>query len=59
MDARDTWTTYKVSRRTGPSSGSSAARPSSFTLRAAPGQSLNAAGEIVAWQHDPEPLGNG
>ena len=26
---------------------------------AAPGQSLNAAGDIFAWQHDPEPLGNG
>ena len=30
---------------------------SSFTLSAAPGQTLDTAGEIFAWQHDPESLG--
>ncbi|MGZ4176027.1 MAG: arylsulfotransferase family protein [Solirubrobacteraceae bacterium] len=34
-------------------------KASSFTLRAAPGQSLNTAGDIFAWQHDPNALGHG
>src|ERR1700759_4972500 len=59
IDARDTWTTYKVNRRTGGIIWQLGGRASSFTLRAAPGQSLNTAGEIFAWQHDPESLGHG
>jgi hypothetical protein len=34
-------------------------KDSSFTLKAAPGQTLDSAGEIFAWQHDPEALGSG
>jgi hypothetical protein len=59
VDARDTWTSYEVSRRDGRILWQLGGKASSFALRAAPGQELNAAGEIVAWQHDPEPLGNG
>ena len=59
VDARDTWTTYEVSRADGRILWQLGGKASSFTLRAAPGQQLNAAGDITAWQHDPEPLGNG
>ncbi len=57
IDARDTWTTYKVSPRTGQIIWQLGGKASSFTLRAAPGQSLNNAGDIFAWQHDPEQIG--
>jgi hypothetical protein len=33
-------------------------KATSFTLTAAPGQALDQARELYAWQHDPEPLGN-
>jgi arylsulfotransferase ASST len=59
IDARDTWTTYKVNRRSGAVIWQLGGKASSFTLRAAPGQSLNDAGDIFAWQHDPESLGHG
>jgi hypothetical protein len=59
IDARDTWTTYKVNRRTGAIIWQLGGKASSFTPRAAPGQSLNTAGEIFAWQHDPEAVGRG
>jgi Arylsulfotransferase (ASST) len=59
VDARDTWTTYKVNRHTGSIIWQLGGKASSFTLRAAPGQSLNNAGDIFAWQHDPESLGHG
>ena len=32
---------------------------SSYALRAAPGQVLDRAGKIFAWQHDPEAIGGG
>jgi hypothetical protein len=32
-------------------------KSSSFTEQAAPGQTLDSAGEIFAWQHDPEQVG--
>ena len=57
IDARDTWTTYKVNRFTGRTIWQLGGKASSFALRAAPGQSLDNAGEIFAWQHDPEALG--
>ncbi|HEU0250177.1 MAG TPA: arylsulfotransferase family protein, partial [Solirubrobacteraceae bacterium] len=57
IDARDTWTTYKVDRRSGRILWQLGGKASSFKLQAAPGQSLNEAGDIFAWQHDPEPLG--
>ncbi len=59
IDARDTWTTYDVNRWTGNINWQLGGKASSFTLQAAPGQVLDSAGEIFAWQHDPEALGNG
>ncbi len=59
VDARDTWTTYDVSLGSGHINWQLGGKTSSFTLKAAPGQSLDDAGEIFAWQHDPEYLGNG
>ena len=59
VDARDTWTTYKVNRHTGSIIWQLGGKASSFALRAAPGQSLNSAGDIFAWQHDPVALGRG
>ena len=59
IDARDTWTTYKVRRHTGQILWQIGGKASSFALRAAPGQELDSAGELFAWQHDPEALGHG
>jgi hypothetical protein len=59
IDARNTWTTYEVDPRTGNTVWQLGGKDSSFTLQAAPGQVLDSAGEIFAWQHDPQPLGNG
>jgi hypothetical protein len=58
IDARDTWTTYKVNRFNGNIIWQLGGKASSFVLQAAPGQVLDKAGEIFAWQHDPEALGN-
>jgi hypothetical protein len=57
IDARDTWTTYKVDRHTGKIIWRLGGKRSSFRLVAAKGQTLDRAGEIFAWQHDPEPVG--
>ncbi len=57
IDGRDTWTTYKVSLRTGRIIWRLGGKDSSFALRAARGQVLDSAGEIFAWQHDPEQVG--
>ena len=57
IDARNTWTAYKVNRFSGRIIWQLGGKASSFTLRAAPGQSLDNAGEIFTWQHDPEALG--
>ena len=59
IDARHTWATYKVNRAGGDIIWTLGGDNSSFRLRAAPGQRLNRDGEIFAWQHDPEALGNG
>jgi hypothetical protein len=58
IDARDTWTTYEVNPQSGNILWQLGGKDSSFKLQAAPGQSLDDAGEIFAWQHDPQPLGN-
>jgi hypothetical protein len=58
IDARDTWTTYEVNRHSGQIIWQLGGKASSFRLQAAPGQSLDDAGEIFAWQHDPEALGH-
>jgi hypothetical protein len=59
IDARDTWTTYKVNRFNGSIVWQLGGKDSSFKLQAAPGQVLDSANEIFAWQHDPEALGDG
>jgi arylsulfotransferase ASST len=59
IDARDTWTTYKVNRFDGSVIWQLGGKDSSFALQAAPGQVLDSAGEIFAWQHDPQALGDG
>ena len=59
IDARNTWTTYEVDPHTGRVVWQLGGKASSFKLKAAPGQSLDDAGEIFAWQHDPEALGHG
>ena len=58
IDARDTWTAYKVSSRTGRIIWQLGGKASSFKLQAAPGQTLNDAGDIFAWQHDAEQVGS-
>ncbi len=58
IDARDTWTTYDVSPWSGRILWQLGGKDSSFTEQAAPGQVLDSANEIFAWQHDPEALGN-
>jgi hypothetical protein len=57
IDARDTWTTYDVSLRTGHIRWRLGGKDSSFREVAAPGQTLDSAGKIFAWQHDPEQVG--
>jgi hypothetical protein len=59
ISARFAWAVYKVSLRTGKIIWALGGRQSTFTLRAAPGQVLDRAGEIFAYQHDPEAIGNG
>jgi len=59
IDARNTWTAYKVDRHSGNIIWQLGGKDSSFKLQAAPGQTLDSAGEIFAWQHDPEALGGG
>jgi hypothetical protein len=58
IDARNTWATYDVAR-SGNIEWTLGGKDSSFTEQAAPGQTLDNAGEIFTWQHDPEYLGNG
>ena len=57
IDARDTWTTYDVSLRTGQIRWQLGGKDSTFAVKAAPGQTLDSANEIFAWQHDPEQVG--
>jgi hypothetical protein len=59
ISSRDAWTTYDVDPGSGNIIWQLGGKDSSFQLQAAPGQSLNNAGEIFAWQHDPESLGDG
>jgi hypothetical protein len=59
VDSRDTWTTFDVSLKTGAVNWQLGGKDSSFKLEAAPGQSLNDAGTIFAWQHDVEEHGSG
>jgi hypothetical protein len=59
INSRYTWTTYKVSLRTGKIIWELGGKQSTFKLRVGPGQVLDNAGEIFAFQHDPEAIGNG
>jgi hypothetical protein len=58
VDARNTWATYDINLGNGSVNWTLGGKASSFQLVAAPGQTLDQAGEIFAWQHDPEYLGN-
>src|SRR5579862_4652430 len=58
ISSRYTWTVYKVNRHTGAIMWELGGKQSTFKLRAGPGQVLDSAGEIFAYQHDPEALGN-
>jgi len=57
ISSRFTWTIYKVNLHTGAMMWQLGGKHSTFALRAAPGQKLDRAGEIFAFQHDPEALG--
>jgi hypothetical protein len=59
ISSRYTWTVYKVNRHTGQIIWELGGKQSTFKLEAAPGQVLDRAGEIFAYQHDPEAIGNG
>jgi hypothetical protein len=58
ISSRYTWTIYKVNRHTGAIMRELGGKQSTFKLKAAPGQVLDSAGEIFAYQHDPEAIGN-
>ncbi len=58
INSRFTWTTYKVSRNTGKIIWQLGGKHSTFEFNAAAGQDFDKAGEIFAFQHDPEPLGH-
>jgi outer membrane protein assembly factor BamB len=57
ISSRFTWTIYKVNLHTGAIMWQLGGKHSTFAIKAAPGQKLDSAGEIFAFQHDPEALG--
>jgi len=57
ISSRFTWTIYKVNLRTGATMWQLGGKHSTFGIKAGPGQKLDSAGEIFAFQHDPEALG--
>ena len=57
IDSRFTWTVYKVNLHTGAMMWQLGGKHSTFASKTAPGQKLDSAGEIFAFQHDPEALG--
>jgi hypothetical protein len=58
ISARYAWAVYKVSLRTGKIIWVLGGKHSTFRLKAGPGQVLDKAGEIFAYQHDPEAIGH-
>ena len=58
ISSRFTWTIYKVNLRTGAIMWRLGGKHSTFAVKAAPGQKLDSAGEIFAFQHDPEAVGD-
>ncbi|MBS1845090.1 MAG: arylsulfotransferase family protein [Actinobacteria bacterium] len=61
IDSRNTWTAFKVDRHSGRIIWQLGGKASAnnFNIAAAPGQVLNKAGLVTAWQHDFEAQGNG
>lgn len=57
IDARDTSTFYKVNLHSGQIEWKLGGTASSFTVQPGPGQNLDDAGQIFAWQHDAEQVG--
>ena len=57
ISARHAWAIYKVNLHTGNIIWVLGGKHSTFKLKAAPGQVLDSAGEIFAYQHDPEASG--
>jgi hypothetical protein len=58
ISARRAWAVYKVNRHTGKTIWVLGGKHSTFRPEAAPGQVLDRAGKIFAYQHDPEAIGN-
>jgi hypothetical protein len=58
INSRYTWTIYKVNLHTGQVIWELGGKHNTFKVTAARGQILDAASEIFAFQHDPEPIGN-
>jgi Arylsulfotransferase (ASST) len=58
ISARYAWAVYKVNLHTGNIIWVLGGKHSTFRIKAAPGQVLDRAGEIFAYQHDPEAIGN-
>ena len=59
VDARNTWTAYRINRHSGAVDWKLGGKDSDFTLQAADGQVLDDASSIFAWQHDAEAHGHG
>ena len=59
ISARYAWAVYKVNLHTGNIIWVLGGKHSTFRIKAAPGQVLDREGEIFAYQHDPEAIGNG
>ena len=57
IDARDTSTFYKVSLQSGAVEEQIGGTKSSLKVGVAPGQTLDDAGQLFAWQHDAEQIG--
>jgi hypothetical protein len=58
ISARYAWAVYKVNLHTGNIIWVLGGKHSTFRIKAAPGQVLDREGEIFAYQHDPEAIGN-
>jgi hypothetical protein len=58
INSRHTWSTYDVNPRTGQVNWVLGGPASTFTQRAAPGQTLNSYGDLFAYEHDPQYVGD-
>jgi hypothetical protein len=57
INSRNTWTIYKVDRANGGLIWKLGGKSSTLKLQAGPGESLNSANLLFAWQHDPVAVG--